>query len=147
MIESSWGNLQESINKPNVTLDDLIDAHNKYLQQITHKGLLGGASIRAGKKRSASDTGDESFLSQLHEILKIMLQYKDAVDGLYGFSVTEFTRRQERGARIETRTGKGDWGVKEKVGRPPRYPKRHANETRTGMLRRPTQTRLCRISG
>ena len=98
-----------------MTLDDLIHAHNKYLQSITHKGLLGGASARSGKKRSASET-EESFLSQLHEILKLMLQYKDTVEGLYGFSVTEFTRRQERGARIESRTGKGDWGVKETVG-------------------------------
>jgi gamma-tubulin complex component 3 len=96
-------------------LDDLIDAHAEYLRQITHKGLLGGTSIRNGRKRAASDTGDESFLSQLHEILKIMLQYKDVVDGLYGYSVTEFTRRQERDARIEARTGEGDWGVRETV--------------------------------
>lgn len=113
VIESSWGDLQQAIKKPNVTLDDLIGAHAEYLRQITHKGLLGGASIRNGKKRTASDTGDESFLSQLHEILKIMLQYKDVVDGLYGYSVTEFTRRQERDARIEARTTQGNWGVRE----------------------------------
>ncbi|KAA8896888.1 Spc98 family-domain-containing protein [Sphaerosporella brunnea] len=115
VIESSWGDLQQAIKKPNVTLDDLIGAHAEYLRQITHKGLLGGASIRNGKKRTASDTGDESFLSQLHEILKIMLQYKDVVDGLYGYSVTEFTRRQERDARIEARTTQGNWGVRETV--------------------------------
>ncbi|KAF8538531.1 Spc98 family-domain-containing protein [Trichophaea hybrida] len=113
VIESSWNVLQKAINKPEVTLDDLIDAHTEYLRNITHKGLLGGTSIRNGKKRTASDTGDESFLSQLHELLKIMLQYKDAVDGLYGHSVAEFTRRQERGAKIEARTKKGDWGVTE----------------------------------
>lgn len=52
-------------------------------------------------------------MNQLHEIFKIMLAYKDAVDGLYGYSVAEFTRRQERGARIEARTKKGQWGVRE----------------------------------
>lgn len=52
-------------------------------------------------------------MNQLHEILKIMLAYKDAVDGLYGYSVAEFTRRQERGARIEERTKKGQWGIRE----------------------------------
>jgi hypothetical protein len=52
-------------------------------------------------------------MNQLHEILKIMLAYKDAVDGLYGYSVAEFTRRQERGARIEARTKKGQWGIRE----------------------------------
>ncbi|KAI5858067.1 Spc98 family-domain-containing protein [Tricharina praecox] len=113
VIESSWGDLILAIKKPNVTLDDLIDAHAEYLRQITHKGLLGGTTTRNGKKRTAADTGDESFLSQLHEILKIMLQYKDVVDGLYGYSVTEFTRRQEHSARIEARTGRGDWGVRE----------------------------------
>jgi gamma-tubulin complex component 3 len=30
-----------------------------------------------------------------------MLAYKDAVDGLYSFSVAEFTRRQEINAKIE----------------------------------------------
>lgn len=52
-------------------------------------------------------------MNQLHEIFKIMLAYKDVVDGLYGYSVAEFTRRQERGARIEARTKKGQWGVRE----------------------------------
>lgn len=113
VIESSWDALQTAIKKPNVTLDDLIEAHSTYLQQITHKGLLGGTSVRSGMKRSASQSNEESFLSQLHEILKIMLQYKDAVDGLYGYSVAEFTRRQERGARIEARTEKGGWGIQE----------------------------------
>ena len=98
-----------------MTMDDLIDAHTEYLRNITHKGLLGSSSNRTSKKRTASDTGDESFLSQLHELLKIMLQYKDAVDGLYGHSVAEFTRRQERGARIEARTERGEWGVRESV--------------------------------
>ena len=38
-----------------------------------------------------------------------MLAYKDAVDGLYSFSVAEFTRRQELMAKIETRTAQGRW--------------------------------------
>jgi len=74
---------------------------------------LGGTSIRGGKKRSATESGNESFLSQLHEILKIMLGYQDVVDGLYSYSVAEFTRRQERGVRIKERTERGDWGVRE----------------------------------
>ena len=43
-----------------------------------------------------------------------MLAYKDAVDGLYSFSVAEFTRRQELSAKIETRTAQGKWGLTEK---------------------------------
>jgi gamma-tubulin complex component 3 len=108
VIESSWDQLQLAISKPGCTLDDLIEAHTKYLNAITHKGLLGSASSKPGAPK------EDSFLSQLHHILKIMLAYKDAVDGLYSFSVAEFTRRQELSAKIETRTAQGRWGITEK---------------------------------
>ncbi|KAF2805151.1 uncharacterized protein BDZ99DRAFT_574761 [Mytilinidion resinicola] len=100
VIESSWNDLQEALRKPESTLDDLIEAHAKYLTSITRKGLLGSQHV--------------DFTSQLHELLKIMLAYKDAVDGLYSFSVAEFTRRQEISAKIETRTAEGRWGISEK---------------------------------
>lgn len=100
VIESSWNELQDALNKPESTLDDLIQAHAKYLTSITRKGLLGSQSI--------------DFTGQLHELLKTMLLYKDAVDGLYSFSVAEFTRRQEHAAKIETRTAAGRWGLSEK---------------------------------
>jgi gamma-tubulin complex component 3 len=118
VIESSWDQLQAAVSKPGCTLDDLIEAHTKYLNSITHKGLLGSTSSsnpRYGSSTSASaKQPEESFLSQLHHILKIMLAYKDAVDGLYSFSVAEFTRRQELSAKIETRTAQGRWGVTER---------------------------------
>lgn len=110
VIESSWDHLQASISKPGCTLDDLIEAHTKYLNSITHKGLLGSSTSRSS---SSGKHSEESFLSQLHQILKIMLAYKDSVDGLYSFSVAEFTRRQELNARIETRTAQGRWGITE----------------------------------
>lgn len=100
VIESSWIELQKSLNKPESTLDDMIEAHARYLNNITRKGLLGSQSI--------------DFTGQLHELLKNMLAYKDAVDGLYSFSVAEFTRRQEHVAKIETRTAAGRWGLTEK---------------------------------
>ncbi|KAK9331180.1 Spc98 family-domain-containing protein [Lipomyces starkeyi] len=84
VIESSWSELQDELNKPDLTLDHLIEVHTKYLGNITHKGLLGSA--RAGK--------EDSLIHQLHEILKIMLSFTDAIDALYNFSVEEYTRRQ-----------------------------------------------------
>ncbi|OOF99811.1 hypothetical protein ASPCADRAFT_161035 [Aspergillus carbonarius ITEM 5010] len=111
VIEASWDQLQASISKPGCTLDDLIEAHTKYLNSITHKGLLGSSS---SFKNASTNKPEEGFLSQLHHILKIMLAYKDAVDGLYSFSVAEFTRRQELSAKIETRTAQGRWGVTER---------------------------------
>ncbi|KAL2831079.1 Spc98 family-domain-containing protein [Aspergillus cavernicola] len=112
VIESSWDQLQASISRPGCTLDDLIEAHTKYLNSITHKGLLGSST--SSKSSSSTNKPEEGFLAQLHHILKIMLAYKDAVDGLYSFSVAEFTRRQELSARIETRTAQGQWGVSER---------------------------------
>ncbi|TKA62438.1 hypothetical protein B0A49_10065, partial [Cryomyces minteri] len=100
VIEASWESLQKAIRKPNATLDDLIEAHSTYLKSITRKGLLGSQTI--------------DFTSQLHKLLKGMLAYKDAVDGLYSFSVAEFTRRQEASARIEARTAAGKWGITER---------------------------------
>ncbi|KAI9892780.1 MAG: Microtubule-nucleating Tub4p (gamma-tubulin) complex component [Vezdaea aestivalis] len=82
VIEASWDSLQAAMRRPGCTLDDLIDAHATYLRAITHKGLLGGSS---GK------TETEGFLSQLHSILKTMLGYRDAVDGLYSLSVAELS--------------------------------------------------------
>ncbi|KAL7276713.1 Microtubule-nucleating Tub4p (gamma-tubulin) complex component [Rhizina undulata] len=115
VIESSWTTLQTAIGRKDATLDDLIEAHAKYLQHITHKGLLGSTSTRGKKGRAGAQMeGDDTFMTQLHEILKIMLAYKDAVDGLYGYSVAEFTRRQERETRIEKRTQRGEWGITEK---------------------------------
>lgn len=100
VIEASWNELQEALHKPESTLDDMIEAHAKYLNSITRKGLLGSQST--------------DFTGQLHELLKTMLAYKDAVDGLYSFSVAEFTRIQEQAARIETRTAAGRWGLTER---------------------------------
>ncbi|WPH01449.1 Hypothetical protein R9X50_00429500 [Acrodontium crateriforme] len=100
VIEAGWEGLQKAIRKPDATLDTLISSHTAYLRSITRKGLLGGG-------------GGIDFTAQLHELLKLMLAYRDAVDSLYSFSVAEFTRRQEMAAKIETRTKAGRWGLTE----------------------------------
>ena len=106
VIESSWDTLQTAIHAADCTLDDLIAAHTKYLNSITRKGLLGASS------RSSSLTGnrEDSFLSQLHYLLKVMLAYRDATDGLYSFSVAESFRAQDLQGQIDARTARGQWG-------------------------------------
>jgi gamma-tubulin complex component 3 len=100
VIERSWHDLKLAMHKPDSTLDDLIQAHAAYLNAITTKGLLGSGSI--------------DFTRQLHELLKTMLAYKDAVDGLYGVSVAENLKRQNLSAKIENRTAAGKWGLSER---------------------------------
>jgi len=121
VIEAGWEGLQKAIRKPDATLDTLISAHAAYLRSITRKGLLGGG-------------GGIDFTTQLHELLKLMLAYKDVVDSLYGYSVAEFTRRQEMAAKIETRTKAGRWGITEadEDATSPLFPKTRGMQVRTG---------------
>ncbi|KAK3377846.1 Spc98 family-domain-containing protein [Podospora didyma] len=118
VIESSWAELQKNIRKDDCTLDDLITAHTKYLTSITHKGLLGarrrqhhdslrdaaaalgvGATSAAGGPAAEAPAEDRnSYMIQLSELLRTMLAYRDSVDGLYSWSVADFTRRQEADA-------------------------------------------------
>lgn len=104
VIESSWTELQKNIRKEDCTLDDLITAHTKYLTSITHKGLLGARRRQhhdaqkeaAALGRDAGEVEDRnSYMIQLSELLRTMLAYRDSVDGLYSWSVSDFTRRQE----------------------------------------------------
>jgi len=103
VIESSWTELQNKIRSDDVTLDDIIKAHAKYLNSITHKGLLGVrrqrfANQNASNTAAGAPTNKEdenSYMIQLGDMLRIMLAYRDCVDGLYSWSVSDFTRRQE----------------------------------------------------
>lgn len=92
VIESSWGALQDRIRRDGCTLDDLIQAHTRYLNDITHKGLLGA---KRSARHPAGEDDRTSYLSQLGDLLRTMLAYRESVDGLYSWSVSDFTRRQE----------------------------------------------------
>lgn len=101
VIESSWDELQKGVTKEGCTLDDLIRAHSKFLNSITRKGLLGA------KRKSYHATSDPAagedrngYLVQLKDILDNMLSYRDSVDGLYSWFLSDFTRRQEADVRI-----------------------------------------------
>ncbi len=83
VIESSWEKLQTAVSGDDCTLDRLIEAHATYMNDITHKGLLGSVA--------ADET---SCLSVLHDILKIMLAYKEQMDQLHSLSMTEFAKTQ-----------------------------------------------------
>lgn len=95
VIESSWDELETAVHKEGCTLDDLIGAHERYLEAITHKGLLGAKKARG--------EGEGGFMGQLSDILAHMLSYRDAVDGLYSWSVADFTVRQGISVRAERR--------------------------------------------
>lgn len=101
VIESSWTELQKRLRRDDTTLDDVIHAHTKYLESITHKGLLGArrrrfvATSNGTAVADAPEDDDNSYMIQLGELLRIMLSYRDSVDGLYSWSVSDYTRQQE----------------------------------------------------
>ncbi|KAI3342145.1 Spc97/Spc98 family protein [Ustulina deusta] len=107
VIESSWTELQARLKREDATLDDIIKAHKNYLNSITHKGLLGArrrrfvASSSNNSAAAASEEDDNSYMIQLGELLRTMLSYRDCVDGLYSWSVSDFTQRQEADLRRE----------------------------------------------
>ncbi|KAK8040660.1 spindle pole body component alp6 [Apiospora marii] len=93
VIEASWTELQAKLRQDDITLDDMIQAHTKYLNSITHKGLLGARRRRFAGSESAED--ENSYMIQLGELLRTMLSYRECVDGLYSWSVSDFMQRQE----------------------------------------------------
>ncbi|KIV82706.1 hypothetical protein PV11_04795 [Exophiala sideris] len=108
VIEASWEQLHEAIHKPEATLDDLIEAHTTYLNNITKKGLIGQ------QRHPVTGQQEDSLVVQVHHILKCMLSYREVIDSLYSYSVAEYTRRQQFSAKIEQRTAQGRWGITEK---------------------------------
>ncbi|KAJ9611674.1 Microtubule-nucleating Tub4p (gamma-tubulin) complex component [Cladophialophora chaetospira] len=108
VIEASWKKLEDALQKPEATLDDLIEAHTTYLNNITKKGLIGQ------QRHPVTGQQEDSLLVQVHHILKCMLAYREVIDSLYSYSVAEYTRRQQFNAKIERRTAQGKWGITEK---------------------------------
>ncbi|OAP58710.1 hypothetical protein AYL99_07800 [Fonsecaea erecta] len=108
VIEASWKKLEEALHKPEATLDDLIEAHTNYLNNITKKGLIGQ------QRHPVTGQQEDSLIVQVHHILKCMLAYREVIDSLYSYSVAEYTRRQQFSAKIERRTAQGKWGITEK---------------------------------
>lgn len=73
VIEVSWANLKHQLSQGGgqLTVDDIISAHRKYLSEITQKGLLGGGAL----------------MGELHETLKVALAFRETIDALYELSV------------------------------------------------------------
>ena len=111
VIESSWEALREDVARDDCTLDDLIRAHSTFLRSVTHRGLLGSPrrqflEARAQAHALGVDAVEDrnTYMLQLADLLRTMLAYRDSVDGLYSWSVSDFTRRQEADVRHATTT-------------------------------------------
>ncbi|CAG8703806.1 9907_t:CDS:10, partial [Cetraspora pellucida] len=79
VIECSWDELIKDCIKSG-DLDSLIEAHNKYLTNVTTKVFLGTSN-------------NQNYLSKLLNIIQFILQYKNGLDELHNFNLKEFLRK------------------------------------------------------
>lgn len=91
VIEDSWAVLQKEISNSVCDLDTIIHAHDKYVSTIVEKALL-----------------NKDCSSILHEILKIMLAYRDQTRQLYSYSLSEYTASQSISSRTNIDTTSDD---------------------------------------
>ncbi|TDL29201.1 gamma-tubulin complex DGRIP91/SPC98 component [Rickenella mellea] len=79
VIECSWQSLLDFIHKKEGDLDALMQAHRNYLDRMVKKVLL--LSPKAGR--------EENLLNQVRELFQIILQFRDATDRFYDYSLAE----------------------------------------------------------
>ncbi|KAG1754022.1 gamma-tubulin complex, component 3 [Suillus paluster] len=82
VIECSWKGLMEFFAKREGDLDAMIDAHQLYLDRMVKKVLL--ITPKAGR--------EESLLTQVREVFSTILQFREAIDNFYNYTLSESAR-------------------------------------------------------
>ncbi|ORY87030.1 Spc98 family-domain-containing protein [Protomyces lactucae-debilis] len=82
VIESSWNELQTQLADPAADLDGIMNAHSIYVASIMEKALLGSSKTKEAER---------DCLALLHDILKTMLLYKEQMDRLFAYTLSQYT--------------------------------------------------------
>ncbi|KAF9410504.1 Gamma-tubulin complex component 3 [Podila epigama] len=122
VLECSWDELLKTIQNNTTDLDSLIEAHSKYLRDVTSKGLLAASH-------------DVNMMSRLLELLATILDYKTAQDNLYNYALAEIERRERLAQTAERRTRHGQWGLTDEDETLDRIPDEQFEELVPGLLR------------
>ncbi|KAG9070576.1 Gamma-tubulin complex component 3 [Linnemannia hyalina] len=124
VLECSWDELLKAIENNNTTtdLDSLIEAHSKYLRDVTSKGLLAASH-------------DVNMMPRLLELLATILDYKIAQDNLYNYALAEIERRERLAQTADRRTRHGQWGLTDQDETLDRIPDEQFEELVPGLLR------------
>jgi len=101
VLEGGWDGLVESLSKA-ASLDDIIRAHDTYLNKIVDKTLL-------------SINDDENAMSKsleelLHKLLSIALQFGKFQDHIFSNSIAGLDKAASIRKKVDDRADKGDWG-------------------------------------
>ncbi|KAF9932969.1 Gamma-tubulin complex component 3 [Mortierella alpina] len=122
VLECSWDELLKAIENNTSDLDSLIDAHSKYLRDVTSKGLL-------------SASHDTNMMPRLLELLATILDYKVAQDNLYNYAMAEIERRERLAQTADRRTRHGQWGLTDEDETLDRIPEEQFEELVPSLLR------------
>ncbi|GJJ70814.1 gamma-tubulin complex component 3 [Entomortierella parvispora] len=122
VLECSWDELLKSIESKTTDLDSLIEAHSKYLGDVTSKGLL-------------AVSHDVNMMPRLLELLATILDYKVAQDNLYNYAMAEIERRERLAQTADRRTRHGQWGLTDQDETLDRIPDEQFEELVPGLLR------------
>ncbi|KAG0356499.1 Gamma-tubulin complex component 3 [Podila minutissima] len=122
VLECSWDELLKTIENNTTDLDSLIEAHSKYLRDVSSKGLLAASH-------------DVNMMPRLLELLATILDYKVAQDNLYNYALAEIERRERLAQTADRRTRHGQWGLTDQDDTLDRIPDEQFEELVPGLLR------------
>ncbi|KAF9360428.1 Gamma-tubulin complex component 3 [Mortierella sp. AD094] len=122
VLECSWDELLKAIYNNATDLDSLIQAHAKYLNDITSKGLL-------------APSHELDMMPRLQDLLGTILNYKIAQDNLYNYALAEIERRERLAQTADRRTRLGQWGLTDQDETLDRIPDEQFEELVPGLLR------------
>ena len=101
VLEGGWEGLVQSLSKAK-SLDDVIRAHDSYLNDIVDKTLL--------SNDVNSVNGTSSIESLLRKLLTIALKFGKFQDHIFSNSLAGLDKAAKIRRRVEERADKGDWG-------------------------------------
>ena len=102
VLEGGWKNLVREI-EGSQTLDEVISAHDQYLQRICRKSLL--------RSDQSNPSSSLSLGARINELLVLCGEFCDFQEDLFGEALQAAERAAERRCEAETRLNEGDWGL------------------------------------
>eukprot|EP00579_Thalassiosira_antarctica_P008896 CAMPEP_0201881706 /NCGR_PEP_ID=MMETSP0902-20130614/11930_1 /ASSEMBLY_ACC=CAM_ASM_000551 /TAXON_ID=420261 /ORGANISM="Thalassiosira antarctica, Strain CCMP982" /LENGTH=985 /DNA_ID=CAMNT_0048409969 /DNA_START=19 /DNA_END=2979 /DNA_ORIENTATION=- len=103
VLEGGWEGLVKSLNKAR-SLDDIIRAHDSYLNEIVDKTLLSNEGGENGVGKSLENL--------LRKLLSIALEFGKFQDHIFSNSLAGLDKAAKIRRKVDERAEKGDWGRK-----------------------------------
>ena len=111
VLERGWEALESSLGRAR-TLDDVIRAHDLYLDGIVEKALLGppGGDGPAGEEDGGGGGGFATLERLLRRLLATALRFGKFQEHIFANSIRGLDRAARVRRRVEERADRGDWG-------------------------------------